>query len=208
VTRLFTAVLAAGILGVGVTLVVGQGIPGGPPATPAQPSTNRPAPPVRDSRTPGYVTATNATELADGTVPPVTATGNFILGPTHPTAAEVTVQPGVPRGAVHDFTMNSADSKIYPGIARAEGTRPMVDPKDPAKRIVTSGPAPYTRRVAVYVPQQYMPGTVAPFIIGADGPDPMLFTTLDNLIAQKRVPVMIANSIPRRRLFRKTFNFS
>ena len=195
VTRLFVAVLAAGILGAGVTLVVGQGVPGGAPATSAQPSTNRPAPPVRDPRTPGYVTATNATELADGTVPPVTATGNFILGPTHPTAAEVTVQPGVPQGAVHDFTMNSADSKIYPGIARAEGTRPMVDPKDPAKRIVTSGPAPYTRRVAVYVPQQYMPGTVAPFIVGADGPDQMLFTTLDNLIAQKRVPVMIAISI-------------
>ena len=195
VTRLFVAVLAAGILGAGVTLVVGQGVPGGAPATSAQPSTNRPAPPVRDPRTPGYVTATNATELADGTVPPVTATGNFILGPTHPTAAEVTVQPGVPQGAVHAFTMNSADSKIYPGIARAEGTRPMVDPKDPAKRIVTSGPAPYTRRVAVYVPQQYMPGTVAPFIVGADGPDQMLFTTLDNLIAQKRVPVMIAISI-------------
>ena len=47
----------------------------------------------------------------------------------------------------------------------------------------------------MYVPQQYVPGTVAPFIVGADGPDQMLFTTLDNLIAQKRVPVMIAISI-------------
>ena len=195
VTRLFMSVLAAGILGAGATLVVGQGVPGGPPATSAQPPTNRPAPPVRDPRTTGYVTATNATELADGTVPPVTATGNFILGPTHPPAPEMTVEPGVPQGAVHAFTMNSADSKIYPGIARAEGTRPMVDPKDPAKRIVTSGPAPYTRRVAVYVPQQYTPGTIAPFIVGADGPDQLLFTTLDNLIAQKRVPVMIAISI-------------
>jgi iron(III)-enterobactin esterase len=107
----------------------------------------------------------------------------------------VTVQPGVPQGIVHTFTMNATDSRIYPGIARAEGTRPMVDPKDPAKRIVNSGPAPYARRVAVYVPQQYVPGTVAPFIVGADGPDQMLFTTLDNLIAQKRVPVMIAISI-------------
>ncbi len=138
------------------TLVVGQGVPS-VPATPAQPPANRPAPPVRDPRTPGYVTATNATELADGAVPPVTATGNFILGPTHTPAAEVSVQTGVPRGAVHTFTMNSADSKIYPGIARAEGTRPMVDPTDPARRIVTSGPAAYTRRVAVYVPQQIHP---------------------------------------------------
>jgi enterochelin esterase-like enzyme len=45
------------------------------------------------------------------------------------------------------------------------------------------------------VPAQYIPGTVAPFIVGADGPDQLLFTALDNLIAQKRVPVMIAISI-------------
>ena len=57
-------------------------------------------------------------------------------------------------------------------------------PTDPAKLIVTtSHPAPYTRRVAVYVPKQYVPGTAAPFIVGADGPDRGLFTALDNLIA-------------------------
>ena len=28
----------------------------------------------------------------------------------------------------------------------------------------------------------------APFIVGTDGPDPLLFAALDNLIAQKRVP--------------------
>jgi iron(III)-enterobactin esterase len=194
VTRLCMAVLLGGTLGAGA-IVVGQGGAAPAPATSAQAPANRPAAPVRDPRTPGYATATNATELADGAVPPVTATGNFILGPTHTPAIDVTVQAGVPEGAVHTFTMNSADSKIYPGIARAEGTRPMVDPKDPGKRIVTSSAAPYTRRVAVYVPQQYVPGTVAPFIVGADGPDQMLFTTLDNLISQKRVPVMIAISI-------------
>ena len=59
------------------------------------------------------------------------------------------------------------------------------DPTDPAKLIVTtSHPAPYTRRVAVYVPKQYVPGTAAPFIVGADGPDRLLFTALDNLIAE------------------------
>ena len=61
--------------------------------------------------------------------------------------------------------------------------------------MTTSHPAPYTRKVAVYVPRQYVPGTAAPFIVGADGPDQLLFTTLDNLIAQKRVPVMVAISI-------------
>jgi enterochelin esterase-like enzyme len=49
--------------------------------------------------------------------------------------------------------------------------------------------------VAVYVPKQYAPGTAAPFIVGADGPDRALFTALDNLIAGRRVPVMIAISI-------------
>ena len=63
--------------------------------------------------------------------------------------------------------------------------------------VTTSHPAPYTRSVAVYVPQQYVPGTDAPFIVGADGPDQLLFTTLDNLIAQKRVPVMIAISLAK-----------
>jgi enterochelin esterase-like enzyme len=49
--------------------------------------------------------------------------------------------------------------------------------------------------VAVYVPKQYVPGTAAPFIVGADGIDKGLFTALDNLIAQHKVPVMIAISI-------------
>src|SRR5262245_48217889 len=129
--RLLGLGLIGGILAVGSTLVAGQGAPPAA-AAPAQALANRPAAPVRDPRTPGYVTATNATDLADGAVPPVTATGNFILGPTHTPSADVTVQTGVPQGTVHSFTMNSSDSKIYPGIARAEGTRPTVDPTDPA----------------------------------------------------------------------------
>ncbi len=161
-----------------------------PPAQPARGT--RPAPPTRDPHTPGYVTAK---ELPDGAVPPADVYGNFIIGPTQNPAPEMAVQQGVPQGTVHTFTMSSADTKLYPGIAREAGTRPAVDPADPAKRIVSSGPAPYTRRVAVYVPQQYVPGTIAPLIVGADGPDQALFTALDNLIAQKRVPVMIAVSI-------------
>jgi enterochelin esterase-like enzyme len=97
---------------------------------------------------------------------------------------------------VYRFTMSSADSKIYPGIAREAGTFGTPDPTDPVKLIVTtSHPAPYTRNIAVYVPKQYVPGTDAPFIVGADGPDLALFTALDNLIAQRRVPAMVAISI-------------
>jgi iron(III)-enterobactin esterase len=157
-----------------------------PAAAPARP-------PTRDPHTPGYVTAK---ELPDGANAPVTEDGNFILGPTHSPAPEMIVHPGVPHGTVHTFAMESADSKIYPGIAREADTKGTADPNDPAKMIVTtSHPAPYTRRVAVYIPKQYVPGTVAPFIVGADGPDQALFTALDNLIAQHRVPVMIAISI-------------
>jgi enterochelin esterase-like enzyme len=92
--------------------------------------------------------------------------------------------------------MSSADSTIYPGIARDPDTFGTPDPNDAAKLIVTtSHPAPYTRKVAVYVPAQYKPGTAAPFIMGADGPDQALFTVLDNLIAEHKVPAMIAISI-------------
>jgi len=162
-----------------------------PTAVPARPI--RPPPPTRDPHTPGYVTAT---ELPDGMNPPATADGNFIIGRTHDRAPEMIVQTNVPQGRVYDFTMKSADSKIYPGIARDPGTFGIPDPADPAKLLVTtSRPAPYTRRLSVYVPKQYVPGTAAPFIVGADGPDRVLFTALDNLIAQHRVPVMIAISI-------------
>jgi hypothetical protein len=75
----------------------------------------------------------------------------------------MTPQEGVPQGTVSTFTMLSSDSKIYPGIAREANTFGTADPTDPVKMMVTtSHPAPYTRRVTVYVPKQYVPGTTAP----------------------------------------------
>jgi iron(III)-enterobactin esterase len=151
------------------------------------------APPTRDPHTSGYVTAK---ELPEGAIPAADVDGNFILAPTHTAAPEAAVQPGVPQGTVIEFTMSSADSKSYPGIAREAGTFGTPDPSNPARLLVTtSQAAPYTRRVAVYVPKQYVPGTAAPFIVGADGPDRLLFTVLDNLIAEHKVPAMIAISI-------------
>lgn len=169
--------------------------PVAPPTTPPPAARRpaRPAPPARDPHTPGYV---EAKELADGEVPPADADGNFIIGPTHKKAPEMTVQDGVPKGQVFDLVMKSTDSKIYPGIARDQGTFGTPDPSNPAKlNVTTSHPAEYTRKVAVYVPKQYVPGTEAPFIVGADGPDKGLFVALDNLIAAKRVPPMVAISI-------------
>jgi len=153
----------------------------------------RPTPSVRDPHTAGFVTAQ---DLPDGTNAPATVDGNFIIGPTHPAAPETVVQTNVPQGKVYEFTMNSADSKFYPGIAREADTFGIPDPLDPTRLVVTtSHPAPYKRHVAVYVPSQYVAGTEAPFIVGADGPDRMLFVVLNNLIAEQRVPAMIAISI-------------
>ena len=150
----------------------------------AQNPAARQGPPTRDPHAPGYA---SARELPDGENAPLNADGNFILGPTHGPAPEMQAKDGVPQGTVYNFTMESAESKTYPGIARDNGGG--------RGGPITSHPAPYTRKVAVYVPKQYVAGSAAPFIVGADGPDPSLFTALDNLIAQHRVPVMIAISI-------------
>ena len=73
--------------------------------------------------------------------------------PTHEVAPDASARDIIPKGAVIEFTMNSSDSKIYPGIARDAGTFGTPDPSDPAKLVVTtSHPAAYTRKVAVYVP--------------------------------------------------------
>ena len=96
-------------------------------------------------------------------VPPADAYGNFIIGPTYTPAPEMTVQPAVLEGTVHTFTMESTDSKIYPGIRREQGTFGTPDPNNPAKLdVTTSAPAPYTRRVAVYIPSSTSPARSRP----------------------------------------------
>ena len=188
--RVRSMAVAAGLAG--CVVLMGAQAP-----VPAQPGTAdhppRPVMPVRDPHTAGFVAAK---DLPDGVMPSSKEDGDFVLGPTHSAAAESEVHEGVPQGAVIEFTMSSTDSKIYPGIAREPWTFGAPDPNNPAKMVVTtSHPAPYTRKVAVYVPKQYIAGTMAPFIVGADGTDKMLFTVLDNLIAEKKVPPMVAISI-------------
>ncbi len=189
--------MAAAQAGAAQTATPGGATSGGagqaPSAQAATANPIRPEAPTRDPHTPGYVAAT---ELPDGAVPAADADGNFILGPTHTPAPEMVAGDATPHGTVVEFTMSSADSKYYPGIAREKGTFGTPDPANPAKLIVTtSHPAPYTRRVAVYVPNAYVPGTAAPFIVGADGPDRMLFTALDALIAEHKLPSIVAISI-------------
>ena len=89
--------------------------------------------------------------------------GDFVIGPEYRPAAELDVAPGVPRGRVQQFTMDSKDSRFYQGIAREVfGT---VDPKNPKTLIVETHPIDYKRTVTVYVPAQYLTGTAAPFIV-------------------------------------------
>ena len=193
IPRALSISLLVGLIAVS-NVAFGQSGPMAPPVAQHTEHTERPAPPTRDPHTPGYVAAK---ELPEGAVPPADVDGNFIVGPTYnPPADEGVRGSTIPRGTVIEFTMNSADSKIYPGIARDANTFGSVDPADPAKLVVTtSHPAPYARKVAVYVPKQYLPGTVVPFIVGADGPDLLLFSALDTVIAQHKVPPMIAISI-------------
>ena len=176
-----------------LAILIAAATPGFSQAQASGQHAERPAPPTRDSNTPGYVTAK---ELPDGENPPANADGNFIVGPTHHLAPEVASPTDTPNGTVIEFIMSSSDSKIYPGIAREPNTFGTPDPSDPAKLIVTtSHPAPYTRKVGVYVPKQYVAGSAAPLIVSADGPDRFLFATVDALISQHKLPVMIAVSI-------------
>jgi len=166
------------------------------PATPSPTVTSsppRPTPPTRPYDGPGAPAFTKI--QAQATNPPAGANGNFLIGPDYLPAPELEPKEGVPQGMVKQFQLDSKDSKFYPGIGRdIFGT---VDPDNPKTLIVATHAAPYLRTITVYIPAQYQPGGSAPFIVTHDGPaldkvDYSLPRVLDNLIAQKRVPVQIA----------------
>jgi hypothetical protein len=160
------------------------------------------SPPTRDPSNPIYP---RAAELPDGAVPSIDSVGNFIIGPTHPPAAQTTAGPTLKQARIISFTMTSADSVIYrPALVRDEQkfndairTASTV-PGDPSNLLITSSHAgTWKRTVTVYIPHGYVRGSRAPFIVSGDGgqPDATLFATIDNLIAQHRVPPLIAISI-------------
>ncbi len=136
-------------------------IPAGPNAEAQAKAALKKAPAATDA-------AANPTEAAPGVNPPFTVDGNFLIGPVYVKPPELTENPEVPKGKVQQFSMDSADSKFYPGIGRnVFGT---VDPNNPKTLIVDIHPAPYKRTITVYVPSQYVPGTPAPFLVTHDGP--------------------------------------
>ena len=138
---------------------------------------------------------TNVLRGAPGMNPPVDAEGDFLIGPDYVTPPEFAVKEGVPQGKVEQFVMDSVDSKFYPGIAKDAPGR--VDPNNPRTLILETRPQSYRRTITVYIPSQYQSGAVAPFMVSHDGPalgrpDLNYAHLLDNLIAQKRIPAVIA----------------
>ena len=168
----------------------------------------RTTPPTRDPSNPAYPPAT---PLADATLPSLGAEGNFVIGPTHTPAPETAARNDIPHGVVRSFTMISADSLIYrPGVVRddAPGCKnaalnaSATAPGDPSNvRVTASHAGNWTRQVDVYVPKGLRRDAPAPFIVFGDGSpsgffrEHMLFTILDAMIAERRLPPMVAIGI-------------
>lgn len=111
---------------------------------------------------------------------PGVGVGDFVAGPTYTPAPASVARDDVPKGKVVSFTMDPATSKFFPAA-------------------YASGATPSAREVFVYLPAHYVPGTPAPLLVCHDAmgmrdrdPAPKLPVILDNLIADKRLPAMVA----------------
>ena len=143
--------------------------------TPNDPAALRPATHLRG----GPASAADLAEIAKLTaLPPYTAKsddGDFLLKPPYTAAPEQKAPPEAPKGRIERFTLKTADSKFYPDTGL----------RDTAA----------SRAVTVYIPSQYVPGTPAPLLVSHDAMGAarnQLATVLDNMIADKRLPAMIA----------------
>src|SRR6185436_3176476 len=74
--------------------------------------------------------------------------GDYRIGPDYPAAPEQTPRADVPKGRVATFSLPLAESKFYTG-AGMRGAKA-------------------ARDITVYVPAQYVAGTILPFIVTAD----------------------------------------
>lgn len=101
--------------------------------------------------------------------------GDYLLKPPYAPPPEQTVRPEVPKGKLVQLTLSAAESKFYPNTGLRDW-KP-------------------TRSVTVYIPSQYVPGTRAPLLLTHDAMgsrNNQLATVLDNLIADHRLPAMVA----------------
>jgi iron(III)-enterobactin esterase len=121
-----------------------------------------------------------------------------VIGPTYTPAPEMQPNPVAPSGAVHTFTLSSADSRIYPGIRQLQNAttarRDAYGNRIAAPFDQESEPGPYTREVTVYIPAGYRSGDKAPLLVVQDGSSyaARLKPALDNLIAAHRIPPLVA----------------
>ena len=139
-------------------------------------------PPTRDPHSPGYVAAK---ELPDGANAPADADGNFILGPTHHPAPEMTCRR---RAARYGHQFHHGFRRQQDSIPESLGMRARLARRTRRIRPSSSSPPAIPRRTRgawrCMSRSNMSPGTAAPFIVGADGPDPLLFKALDSLIAE------------------------
>jgi iron(III)-enterobactin esterase len=98
--------------------------------------------------------------------------GDYFIGPDYAPIPEAMTNDSVPHGRIESFSMPLAESKFYTGVGM-KGART-------------------AREVKVYIPSQYVPGAVAPVIVTADSYLGSLHNVLDNMIAARRLPAIIA----------------
>jgi enterochelin esterase-like enzyme len=125
--------------------------------------------------------------------------GNFRIAPPYANDPAFNEKPNVPKGRLIRFTMNSAESKIFPTapVGGARGARAGGDaPTEPPQHQT------FQRQVAVYIPAGYVPNSPSPFIVVQDGQSyisdspvtdrAFMPPMLDNLIFEKRIPPIVA----------------
>jgi enterochelin esterase family protein len=159
------------------SVVVGQGAQS--PTPPSPPVAGDPPAAARGRGTRPPLTAEDAAEIATlETFPawtPGSDEGNYFIGPEYAPAPELSPRDGVPKGRIETFTLTAADSRFFADTG-LRGATP-------------------TRQVTVYIPRQYVAGTAAPLIVSCDAygaRNGQLPTILDNMIADRRLPPIIA----------------
>jgi enterochelin esterase family protein len=147
---------------------VGSGGAGGAAATP---DSGTPVSSDADARSDAPALEASPSGIDSGVADPGTqGDGVREIGPTYTDAPEIAAR-GAPMGKIIRFTIKGGTSTIFP--------------KAP------------DRGVAVYVPSQHVAGTGAPVIVAQDGDNffnfvTLLSNTLDNLIAAKKLPAIVA----------------
>lgn len=109
--------------------------------------------------------------------------GDFTVGPTYTKSPDLTAK--APGGKNFNFTMNSADSKIYTGLDTT-----------------LNAPRAFMRRIDVHIPSKYVDGSAAPFMVVQDGAGSQytgVRTAVDNLSQStdpaRRLPAFIVIAV-------------